>query len=238
MLEQQFWEVEFKFAANFEDKDKASYYLQRLEVIANEFDVDTYRHLVFVRKVQIVKKFGSMTELENLFNQSFKHFSSERYDYFYYLADYILLLNALNKPQEAQKLISNYRGRTADKNEPALDLALNLFLEPTEENYQALKKVCLSSCHFVLYHRAIMNYYKVIEDYTTLELYAREQLDRLIGKSVSLPTFYLVNFIMGYLNCALKNLLKPELAAIFYDLSVEGADEQSFLYHQIVEIRK
>ena len=154
-----------------------------------------------------------------------------------YLADYILLLNTLNKLEEAKKLIRSYKRSAIKQQLPAYALALNLFLEPTNHNYQALNMACSSACHFNLYHRAIMKHLKHTQQYTELELYARKHINDSIGKKVFLANYYLGNFFMAYITCALKNLSKPEFAAVFHDISIKGVDEKSFLYNQLITIR-
>ncbi len=233
--EKEFWELVADFELDLKHKEIAEKSLKKLSFLATELDDSLSKKELVLRKVQFLKAYSSLRDLDIYLTTNLKTISEKHNDYLKLYTDHVVLLSLLgNKVKESK--MKELLEESSDKVVRSYALALSLYLRPTESSYNNLEGHCSVNCNFSLYHIAIMEYLKNNEKFDELERYAKSLLSSLLNNELMVNNIFFGDYVMTYLGIALKKLSKDEMAAYFLKQSNKNYSNKSFMYTRLKKI--
>ena len=233
--EKNFWELVADFELNLKHKDVAEESLEKLAFLATKFDDSLAKKELILRRIQFLKAYSSLGDLDIYLTTNLKTIPEKHNDYLKLYTDHVVLLSLLGSKEKENKM-EELLEESGDKVVRSYALALSLYLRPTESSYNNLEGHCSANCKFSLYHISIMEYLKSNEKFEELEKYAKRLLNSLLSKELMVNDMFFVDYVMTYLGVSLKKLSKDEMAAYFLKQTNKNYSNKSFMYTRLKKI--
>lgn len=222
----KFWEMVSEYDSTIFNKDVSKHTLEKLEELAITSGGVLERKEIILKTIRYLEIHSSISDLNRYLRSNIDTIGASH-------ADYLMLDAKLRIISSSHVLDStnnaNYTECGTDNCEH-YSLALALFLEKKPEQYKKLEEHCNRICNFPLFHLAVMEFYKDVGDFISLEDYSKKIIDRSLEGELMTSEPLLPRYAMAYLSYVLGENGKKEASEFFQTTALEDILPNSFAY--------
>jgi hypothetical protein len=224
----EFWDLVSEYDSTIFNKKISQQTLEKLEKLAITSGGTLERKEVILKTIQHLEIHSSINALDEYMRSNIDTIGPKHTDYLMLDAKLRIISNIFANDSNSLKN-SNYMNCETESCK-RYSIALRLFLEKKPSQFKSLKKLCYQLCNFPLYHLAMMEFYKSIGDFVTLEEYSKNIIDNLLERELLTSDPLLIRYAMAYLSYSLNENGKVEASEFILTAALKDISPNSFAY--------